>query len=436
VNVDELVRDSLREQAAEQQPVGPGLADRVLSARRHRRVRTLTSVAAATAAVVAVAIGVPQLVSGGDGAPSQRSGREAAPPARFSEFHVAIPDSGKDDVPLASKANRSDVIAHPDQSPPRDLIAAGDTALAAYYMTHTAKETADKGVSERTYWILDQRTGTYVKDLRWSYVDVAPGMRTAAVLEHRLPAKRIGLLDLYTGKVTGWIPADRGVAGVSFSPDGSKLVATTYRAHPDTMERAPNDADGDGKKDDWFPKWFGASDRTGFYILDLSSGAGSWAPVKPTGDRLSFRQDFDFSTDGKLVFSALVSTTREQFYDFKGHKVAAPPKEKYLNSSVKARLSPDGSLVAGDFAGVGVTTASAILDPLTGKRLHTIPGQQLLAWAGNKRLVAWDIAPNDMEFHNHLVLVTIGDKKTIPLSGFRHGNDSSPGRWEALFADR
>ena len=184
MNVDELVRDSLREQANEQQAPGPGFADRVLTARRRRRTRTLASVAAATAAVVAVTVAVPML------------------------------DSGKDDVRLASGMNRSDIIAHPDQSPPRDLIAAGDVALAAYYTRKNVKETDDRAVAVREYRLLDQKTGTYRKTTKWSFIDVAPGMRTAAVLENGLPTKRIGLLNLLTGEVERWIPVDRGVAGV------------------------------------------------------------------------------------------------------------------------------------------------------------------------------------------------------------------------------
>ncbi|MFF9119529.1 hypothetical protein ACF09Y_28825 [Streptomyces massasporeus] len=46
-------------------------------------------------------------------------------------------------------------------------------------------------------------------------------------------------------------------------------------------------------------------------------------------------------------------------------------------------------------------------------------GQQLLAWADGNSLVAWDIGRDGNEFHQRLVLVTIGGEKTIPLSDFR-----------------
>ncbi|MDX3585401.1 WD40 repeat domain-containing protein [Streptomyces europaeiscabiei] len=409
MNVDELVRDSLREQAAEQQPLGPGFADRVLTARRRRRNRSIATVAAATAAVVAVAVAVPLL------------------------------DSGRDEVRLATEMNRSDIIAHPDQSPPRDLIAAGDVAMAAWYTLETVKTSKDTAVSARAYWILDQETGKYVKDTRWSQVAVAPGMRTAAVLEKDLPARRIGLLDLLTGEVERWIPVDRGVASVDFSSDGGRLVATTYSKNPDALTVAGNDVDGDGKKNDFIPNW-SESYRTGFYLVDIDSGRTKWSEVPPEKDDdvpiVNPRQDFSFSRDGQLVRSGLAVEPHDQYYDLQGNKVAKPANEKYLTWSVKARLSPDGKLAAGGFAGGVRTTASEIIDPYTGKRLHKIRGQQLLTWVDNKRLIAWDIKAGDNEFHSALVLVTIGSDRTIALSGALKGNDGAPGRWNPVFATR
>ncbi|MGW0839866.1 WD40 repeat domain-containing protein [Streptomyces sp. NPDC002787] len=411
MNVDELVRDALREQATEQPPLSPGFAERVLTARRRRRTRTFVAVAAATAALVAIAVAVPSL------------------------------DSGRHETRLATEKNHSDIIAHPDQSPPRDLIAAGDVALAAYYTWDTViTKKKDTAVRQRSYWVLDQKTGKYVADSRWSMVAVAPGMRTAAVLEKDLPAERIGLLDLLTGEVEHWIPVDRGVASVEFSSDGDKLVATTYSKNPDVLTKAANDVDGDGKKNDFMPEW-SKSYRTGFYIVDVDSDRSQWSAVPPEkeDDHTFFansRRDFSFSGDGELVRSGLSTEPYDQYYDLKGDKVDKPAAEKYLTWSVQARLSPNGKLAAGDFAGGAKTTASEILDPRTGKRLHKIPGQQLLAWADNERLVAWDIKAGDNEFHNRLVLVTIGSDRTVPLSGARKGNDGAPGRWNPVFATR
>jgi hypothetical protein len=400
VNVDELVRDSLREQAAEQPPLAPGFADRVLAVRRRRRTRNLVSVAAVTAAVVAVAVAVPLL------------------------------DSGKDAVRLASEKNKSDVIAHPDQSPPRDLIAAGDVALSGYYTWATVKDTKDRGHAVRTYWLLDQRTGKYDRTTKWSYVAIAPGMRTAAVLEKDLPAKRIGLLDLYTGKVDHWITTSKGVAGVQFSPDGEKLVATTYDENPDLRFRADYDSDGDGKNNDWQAAH--QTSRTGFYVFDVDSGEGHWTRIE--SDRpydLNTRQDFGFSHDGKYVYSGLTTDPHMQYYDFEGNEVDKPANEKYVHWAEEAGVSPDGRLVA---------LGGEVRDARTGRQVDETPGQQALAWADDGRLVVWGCDPKKCsgrnEFRNQLLLVTVGTDRVVPLSDFRKASDAYAGRWTPMFSER
>ncbi|GAA4012410.1 WD40 repeat domain-containing protein [Streptomyces plumbiresistens] len=406
MNVEELVRDALREQAAEQSPARPGFADRVLAFRRRRRTRRIAAAAVATAAVLAVAVGVPML------------------------------DSGRGtDVRPADVVPKTEVNAHPDQSPPRELISAGNTRLAAYFVPKTVRKTADTAVHERTYWLLDQKTGRYEKTTKWSWVAVAPGMKTAAVLEQDLPASRIGLLDLTTGKVARWIPVDHPVGGLAFSRDGRKLVATTYGENPDLLVKTEG-------SDDWGQAW--TSSRTGFHVLDVASGKGAWTEVKLAGDSddpmggtfLNTRQDFALTDDGRHVWSGHpMGDIGKQFYDFTGKEVPAPAGDKHLSWYVDAGKSPDGRLVAGDFAGEKWKTSSWVLDATTGKKTE-VHGQQLLAWVGNTSLIAWDIAKGGKnEFHQRLVLVTIGSDKVVPLSGFRKGNDGDAGRWEPVFAE-
>ncbi|GGK85700.1 WD40 repeat domain-containing protein [Streptomyces flaveus] len=395
MNVDELVRDSLREQATEQRPLGPGFADRVLTARRRRRTRTLASLAAATTAVVAFAVAVPMLESGNDGAR------------------------------LATEANQSDVIAHPDQSPPRDLIAAGDVALAAYYTWKNVEQTDDRAVGVREYRLLNQKTGKYEKTTKWSFIDIAPGMRTAAVLEKDLPTQRIGLLNLLTGEVERWIPVDRGVAGVSFSPDGGKLVATTYKANPDLRFKVDYDSDGDGKNNDYDQSH--DQPRTGFYVIDVATGKGSWSEVLEENVR-NARQDFAFSHDGKLVYSGLAMEPLMQYYDFKGSKVDRPANERYTQWYVDAGVSPNGRLVAND--------GGAVLDAYAGVRIADVPGYTPLAWVDDKRLILWYSEPGENEHHTRLVLATIGSDKLVRLSGALKGNDGAPGQWTPIFAER
>ncbi|MEV7978007.1 WD40 repeat domain-containing protein [Streptomyces sp. NPDC086519] len=404
MNVEELLRDTLREQAAEQLPLRAGFADQVLAVRRRRRARRLASVAVATAAVVAVAVGVPLL------------------------------DGGKDDVRPAGVLDPGETRAHPDQSPPRELIRAGDATMAAYYTTESVEQTARRSHTTRTYWLLDQRTGRYEKDARWSFVAVAPGLRTAAVLERKIPARRIGLLDLTTGKVARWIQVEHGVGGVAFSHDGRELVATTYSADPDVATRAADDKDGTSFA---MPV---TMPRTGFYVLDVASGKGSWSKVGSPHDSMGLptinvRQDFAPSRFGQYVWAGLTSEPGMQFYDRHGYEVPAPAGERNLKWYVEAGLSPDGKRVAGDFAGRTMKTSSWITDLGTGKKTE-VHGQQLLAWAGNRSLIAWDIGKDGgSEFHNRLVLVTIGSDRTVPLSGFRKGAGRDAGRWTPVFAE-
>ena len=403
MNVDELVRDALRDQADEQSPTAPGFADRVLAVRRRRRSRRIASVAATAAAVIAVAVAVPLL------------------------------DSGTQDVRPSGGVRQTSLTPHPDQSPPRDMIAAGRVALAAYYTTRTVEQSADRAVSERMYWLLNPGTKKYAEDDRWSYVAVAPGMRTAAVLERNLPVPRIGLLDLASGQVKRWIPVDRPVAGVEFSTDGRKLIATTYSENPDRRVKIEGSQGWDAP--------FMESDRTGFHVIDVASGTSSWAGVKVGGGAhnpdvfLNSRQDFAFTRDGRLAWSGMPTEPGEKFYDFTGREVPAPALERYRDWSVDAGVSPDGQLVAGQFAGRKWKTSSFVLDARTGKQ-REVRGQQLLAWADGNSLVAWDIGRDGNEFHERLVLVTIGGEKTIPLSDFRSPKDNTKGRWEPVFAER
>jgi hypothetical protein len=412
-DVEELVRDSLRELAGEQPSAGPGFADRVLAVRRRRRVRRLASVAAATAAVVAVSVAVPLL------------------------------DNGRDDVRPMSVLEQGGVHAHPDQSPPRDLIGAGDAVLAAYYTAEIHQQSDKRAVSERVYWLLDPKTGTYEKDTRWSFVAVAPGLKTAAVLERNLPAHRIGLLDLATGKVGRWIPVEHGVGGLAFSYDGSRLVATTYDENPDLRVKEKVINLDDQEEWMWMPT-FGQSSRSGFYRLDVASGKGSWSAV--AADRsINSRQDFAFSRAGDRVYAQVIGPGDgiQQFYDIKGRKVAAPAHEKDLRSDVPARLSPNGRLAAlgltKEVGGNPGKSYSSIRDPRTGKEITKVRGAHLLAWADDKRLIAWErVTSLNETYRPQLVLVTIGSDKVVPLSGVREEPTKGvdPVTWEPVFARR
>ncbi|WP_392968686.1 WD40 repeat domain-containing protein [Streptomyces sp. LN245] len=412
MNVEELLRDTLREQAEDGPRTPPGFADRVLAVRRRRRTRRIASVAVAAAVVLTAAVAVPGLDSGG---------------------HDVRPLHGVDPKPATTHPAPS---AHPGQSPVHSLVAAGRTAMAAYYTRKTDWQSVHdgihRGIRVRTYWLLDPKSGHYEKDTRWSFVAVAPGLRTAAVLERHLPVRRIGLLDLASGKVARWIPVDHPVGGLEFSRDGTGLVATTYSENPDKQVKMD--------KIDRVPVSVKPS-RTGFYVFDVASGKGSWADVgvvrDDQGNEIQARQDFGFCRDGKTIRGRQSVTPGDRFYDVSGREVSVPDAERYRNWFMGAGLSPDGTRLAGEFAGEKWHTSSWILDPRTGKHLAEVRGQVLLAWADDRSLIAWDIAKGDKnEFHNRLVLVTIGSDKEVPLSGFLKGTEGTVGRWEPVFTDR
>ncbi|MBC9711929.1 WD40 repeat domain-containing protein [Streptomyces sp. TRM66268-LWL] len=409
MKLDELVRRTLHDMAQESGPPSGDLTGRVVAARARRRKRTVCAVAFASTVVVTAAITVPALTLGGS--PTGQAG----------------------------VTRTQDVLARPDQSPPRELIAAGRTAVAAWYTAQTVKD--GKGVlHQRTWHLYNPTTGRYEKT-PWAWVAVAPGMRTAAVLEGELPARRIGLLDLATGKVTRWIDVAHPVAGIEWSPDGSRLVATAYGKNPDRSDDQPQD-----------PERYGS--RIGFFLVDGQSGAVGPLRELPQGrgdssggDEMGFlfgnrREDLRFNHDGTLLYVDLVmggAGENRTWFTLGGDRTEPPAKEKYA-SGTEAGLSPDGRLLAGEFDGEGGGIASQIVDPATGGKVGTVPGQQLLAWADNQRLIAWSCAPQKCsgknEFRNRLVLVDVRSDRTVPLSGFREPDEDDPGRWTPVFATR
>ncbi|MEW2526907.1 WD40 repeat domain-containing protein [Streptomyces sp. NPDC047071] len=399
MNVEQLVREALQEEAAAGGTPRGDLADRVLTARRRRNRRGVAGAAAVTAALVAAILTVPEM---GDG-------RETASPA--------------------SESITGDVVGHPDQSPPRDLIAAGNTAVSGYFTSRAVKQSNGQELFTRYYTVLDQKTGRYkALDTKWAWAAVAPGMRTAAVLEGELPAWRIGLLDLVTGKVERWIPTNRPVAGVEWSPDGKRLVATSYSKNPDRIDR---------------PR----SNRTGFYVIDAGSGeVGPFRTLRqPKPDKWgnyhgNSREDVGWSHDGTKLYVERPKTSggksdNRAWYTTSGVKTAPPAGERFGGWS-QAGLSPDGKHVAVD----GDSDGSWIVNATTGQKVGLVPGMQPLAWADSKRLITIGCDPKRCsgknEYRSQLLLVTVGSKRAVPLSGFRKASADYLGRWVPLTAAR
>ncbi|MFJ8537572.1 hypothetical protein [Streptomyces sp. NPDC093591] len=340
------------------------------------------------------------------------------------------------------QSEASDVVARPDQSPPRELIAAGQVAVSGYYTTKLVQQPGGDAVNAREWSLHNAATKRYEKT-DWAWLDVAPGMKTAAVLEGDLPVNRIGLMNLSTGKVQRWIKVDKGVGGVQFSPDGERLVATTYSHNPDGLfQDAPvRVAGGDGQEMPG-PK----QSRTGFYVIDVDSGQAEFSERPAKKDSLAAmagtgRQDFSWSRDGELLWEQRLDQPGRSYYDVNGRLKSLPQQKTDLIFPPVA-TSPDGKLVTGGFAGSkDGQIVSAVLDAKTGERSAVVPGQQLLAWADNTHLIAWRCDPSQCqpgkgEFRNQLVLVSLDGDKVTPLSGFRKAEVDYVGRWNPIFTKR
>ncbi|MFJ4683532.1 WD40 repeat domain-containing protein [Streptomyces sp. NPDC088789] len=404
MNTEELVRSALREQAAEQTPLDSGFADRVLGLRRRRHGRRLAVAAVATAAVVAVGVGVPLLdtTTGGGGT------------------GLAGVGAGGDDV-----------LAHPDQSPPRDQVAVGKTLLGAHYTTEPVAGSGDSGVLTRTYSLLDPDTRTYRKDDRWSYVALAPGGRTAAVLERELPTRRIGLLDLATGEVERWIPVQRGVAAVGFSADGRRIVATTYSENPDQLRRSADAPEGSGG---WEQRW-DLSGRTGFYAVDVPDGKADWTRVDgETG--FEARGDFGFSEDGRSLWTVLTeegvgetSGEEPRYYNLSGDRIDQLTGKQTLGSEAGMWRGPHSAL--GTYDQIVETTER--VDSKNPDLPDLAAGTMAIAPIGGGRWLAWDMKDGAPDRIRLVVTPERGDR-SVPLTGYRRPPEK-PGQqpWEPLF---
>ncbi|GAA4561362.1 hypothetical protein GCM10023193_24240 [Planotetraspora kaengkrachanensis] len=412
------------------------LADRALRRRSHRRLGTAVIAALATAAVVtSVALVVPRF---GPHDP-------VATPARHEVIHLAPAHRPPAKV-TSGVDTEGGILTDTGNSPPQKMLAAGRVAVSAYWTGRRHKTGNGGETFDRTWYLLDPVTRTYRKT-PWAYLDVAPGLRYAAVLEKTLPARRIGVLDMETRKVLAWIPVDRPVGGIAWSPDGTRLLATAYDRDPDGdsephTECPPGSGgeapvEGPGSEDHPpIPNMIGTS-RTGFYVIDVAAAdAGDFHAVDPCAAESSpwnTRRDFQWSTDGSLVYEWGVSTERPAlFYDLGGRPHDPPsPDSLVLSRGSQAGVSPDGRLLAGP---AGLPTAVTELS--TGKVVGSQQVLQLLAWADDDHLIGLGCAGTcGNEFNNGLVLVSVDGRKSLQLAAFRK-NTQKPGSWEPVLTLR
>jgi hypothetical protein len=321
------------------------------------------------------------------------------------------------------------------EGPPEKMVAAGRLAVSAYWTTRVLPVSGDIREIRRTWHLLDPVKETYWQT-PWQWLDVAPGLRLAAVLEGDLPSRRLGILDTTTRQVLTWLDLEHPVGGLAWSPDGTKILATAYQGHPDLRSQ-------DEKSDDILMAV--PSTRTGFTMIDVATQQARYTslPALPSSrveiegrveieesdgpKNNSSRQDFGWSVDGSLIWGPTHSMPDKVFYDLNG-RPHATPAEPYMPYEKEGTVSPDGRL---EFAaGTGDVRERAT------KKVFGKPDiLQFLGWADNDRFVAVGCPQRcTFEHRNGLILVSADGSEKTPLSGNRQNDEV--GRWEWLLTRR
>ncbi|MET9241513.1 hypothetical protein [Nonomuraea sp. NPDC003709] len=389
-----LLRDTLQEWADETR-VPHDLADRAL---RRRAWKPVGMVVLAVGLVTAIAVSAVGL-------------RGAGPDVRDPQatMHAA---TGVTLPPRPSPAP-TDVRTDTEHSPPVKLIAAGRMAVSAYYTTRLERVSDDQQRVVYRWSLYDPRTDGYEKT-SWAWVDVAPGLQVAAVLEGELISKRLGILDLNTRQILKWIDLEHPVGSVVWSPDGTKVLATAYSGYPDILR---------GKGDELGHT--GNSPRTGYYIVDVEAGTAAYHELPPmagatvTDDKIfngNGRQDLGWSLDGTMLWAPTSTMPDRVFYSLDGQRREAPEGDRYVDYTGISATSPNGRLVLGR----GVPA-----DPVGGQKVL-----QWHAWADDDNVIAVGCAGScESEFNNGLVLVSVDGQRTTQLGANRDSDKDGAWQW-------
>ncbi|MGH3381971.1 MAG: hypothetical protein ACRDP6_45315 [Actinoallomurus sp.] len=380
MKTETFLRQTLEEWSAEAQ-VPSGLADRALRRRARRRFTS-----------AALVVGSAALLAGAGVAIDARIGK---PPSVVRPVDTSL-------------------HTDPSSAPPKRFVAAGQVAISAYYTSDATQN--GRGSRTRTWYLYNPASGGYRK-VPWAWVDVAPGLRQAAVLDGPLPSARVGIMNMTTQRVR-WIPLKAAAGGLSWSPDGRKVLVTTYATNPDSQGGS-----------------FGQRARTGFIVVDAKSGEAHFHRLTSDPNEPNTRRDLGWSKDGTLIWAPTGRETPSKvFYDLNGEPRPTPAHEADL--AEQAGLSPNGRLLAVPGPPPGPNTIVTNLG--TGKQAGLQPVEQLSAWADDTHLIALACSPNKCggkgEFHNRYVLVSVDGKTLIPLTGYVQNSEVSG--WEPTFTHR
>ena len=375
MNTETDVRKVLNEWSTEAQ-VPPGLADRAL---RRRTAARLTQ--------VALVVGMAGLLA-----------------------WAGAVVHGRLTSPAVTRPVDTSLHADPGGAPPQRLVAAGKVVMSTY---RTLRISGKKVVY--TWYLYDPASGGYRK-VPWAWLAVAPGMRQAAVLDGPLPSARVGILDMKTQRVTRWIPLRAAAGGLAWSPDGRRLLVTTYATDPAAEYR------------------LGTGARTGFIVVDPRSGTAHFHHLLFDPANRNGRQDLGWSRDGTLLWAPSMNfrPPTRLFYDLNGVPRPAPAHE--ADQLEEAGISPNGRLMA-THSGPGLS----IDDVTTGQVVNNLPAMQIVAWADDTHVVVemCDLGdkcggPHTLSYR--YALMSIDGRTTVPLTGYK--TLATVDSWDPVFTPR
>ncbi|GAB1821187.1 hypothetical protein HerbRD11066_43510 [Herbidospora sp. RD11066] len=186
-----------------------------------------------------------------------------------------------------------EISADTANNPPQTLMAAGSWVVAAYYAQKEVPVDDKTSRYAYTWWVYSPGQARYVKT-DWQWAAISPDRRQAAALEGELPTTRLTIYDLTTMRPVREIALDHPGGGLAWSPDGTKLVVTTYSSSPDEfthVDKLPPEGE------------MRPLARTGFATVQVATGEAAWVEIPPVRADRGARIDFEYDADNTRVWA-------------------------------------------------------------------------------------------------------------------------------------